>query len=85
MKVKFTDTEKFCIKHQKMDPICILDDGSVGHLAALFAPDWGWCEGPFASCPPPALPEDWNMHVTEPSPSELMVMDIHAEEILAEM
>lgn len=87
MNIKFLDREKFCIKHQKMVEISILKEPhtgetSVGHLCALFAPDWGWCEGPFTACPPPEMEEDWEKHVVPPDFDELVEMDILAQELV---
>ena len=40
------------------------------------------CHGPFASCPPPELLEDWNYYLTDPSPEEFEIMDESASELL---
>jgi hypothetical protein len=85
MKIKFTGEERFCIKHQNMQEVCVSGDGTVGHIAALFAPDWGWCEGPFAECAPPELPFDWPFHLEEPGVEELLVMNENADQLLMEL
>lgn len=78
-------TKKFCIKHQKFVNTSPELGFGDGHIAALFAPDWGWCEGPFATSEPPILPKNWIDLVTEPSAEELEQMDANAEELLLEV
>lgn len=80
-RIKFTGKDKFCIKHQSMKEVCIAENHGEGHLAALFAPDWGWCEGPFATTPPPALPEGWELTIEEPGSEELFVMNVMARQL----
>lgn len=74
---------KYCIKHEETVEIEKLRDGSVGHVCALFAPDWGWCDGPFASVQPPVnFEEDWDLQVIEPTQEEMAIMNCHAEELM---
>lgn len=47
--------------------------------------DWASDECILASCPPPLLEDDWEMHITEPSPEELALMDAEADLLLADL
>lgn len=44
-----------------------------------------WCDGPFASCPPPEQPEDWELLVTEPDENFLVASDQSANELMIEL
>lgn len=47
--------------------------------------DGNWCDGPFTTCPPPEIPEDWELYVEEPGSDELFLMNIHARQLLTEL
>lgn len=49
------------------------------------SPDFLVCEGPFAACPPPDLPEDWHLDLPVPSPEELAQMDLEAASLEMEL
>ncbi len=42
----------------------------------------GSCYGLFFESPPPSLPEDWELHLTEPDAGELAHMNESANELL---
>lgn len=71
-------TMKYCIPCE--EEVFVFDDNH-GHLTCQGD---DVCSGPFASCPPPELPEDWELDAVPPSPAELIEMDASADELLGE-
>jgi hypothetical protein len=49
-----------------------------------YAAEYMTCFGPFASCPPPDVPEEFDL-MDEPSPDELAEMNLNAEILLSQL
>jgi len=64
----------YCIDCEKL-----VEMGNLYHIISL--EDWDFCGGPFASCPPPPVDPDWNLHLTEPSDEEWKSIEKNAEEL----
>lgn len=39
----------------------------------------------WVTCPPPEIPKDWELHLTEPSPSEMAQINLNAQELELEL
>lgn len=51
----------YCIQHEKMIDAEVSPDAGTVHIeiiGGLMEPDWDFCTGPFAYCPPPPDPDD---------------------------
>lgn len=52
---------QYCIEHEKLDRVYRDSNGTPWHLCELtheYGSELVTCEGPFATCPPPAFPVD---------------------------
>lgn len=72
---------QYCVMCEKM--VYVLGDFHVQETRLMWdgSPDYVVCNGPFATCPPPELEEDWNVHLTPPSRDEIAQMDENASEV----
>ena len=76
--------QRYYIKCEQM----VYLDIPGGHSVMIY-PETRWdvaeyefCSGPFASCPPPELEEEWQNHIEEPSSTDVFLMNNQAQELL---
>lgn len=80
---------KYCIEHEKMVDVELFDEDGMELHADSYRVSGGikisFCDGPFASSPPPALPEGWELVIEEPSFEELVMMNITANQLVLDL
>ena len=79
----------YCLECEKEGAV---EEDQTGHTI-MIAPatrwdeaKYGWCEGPFTSCPPPDnFSDDWDLNLEVPSDEELAEMNLNAEMLVQEL
>lgn len=79
-------TKRWCINCEEWVAV---EQPIEGHSVVQFVPDMGeievfFCEGPFAFTCPEEYDKDFDLNISEPDDSELIIMNINAQRLMGD-